>query len=886
MNIGRRGIFRLLLICFACTGVCFAQGTGKRPDKEEDNYVTLINAKYAKLLVGDDGLHYREVKGPATFLHNNAYLQCDSAIWNIDAEVIDCYGNVKLIQNGTMLKSEHLNYDIPRDLAKFSGEVVELIDKKKNTLRTNDLDYNTRDSIAEFRRGGAMKAEDGSVIEGRTGVYNSKERTFTFSRDVEMFTDSLFIRTTSLTYKEEDGKAYFGPSTYMWQGSGFLRADAGWFDNGENVAHFNNSVYMNTPEYEVWCDEIDYFRNIARADLYHDIRLLDTLHKTAWFANRAEIAQDSILNADVRLTVDPSLIYYGETEAGQPDSLYCRADTLRFFTRRVCDIGSQEKEASQKRKESIIFDAIAEAERNAKAAYEKKRAEAEAASAAGIARAKRESLAREKAIRDSVNRAEDSLRVLTDSLQKIGMTLEAYNDTLAAVAKRLEEKRIADSIAAIVPPDSLQLALMEAEKAEELARQAIADSLAALPDTTQLRYMEAAGNIRMYRSDLQARCDSLTFCELDSVAVLKMDPVLWNEGVNQLTSDVMYLYIKDGALHRGNMVDNAMIVSYEDSLYYDQIKSAEMMGHFYENALTRYDALGGVNAIFYMREKEIVTTANIKEARSLSVTMKNGTAERLKYYDQVKSDAHPVFVMTEKERYMKGFKWRGEERPLTPEEITEKKIPESQRSRYDWMDKPYFKVTNRYFQDYMTSIYKEIADRNAAHERELFVRDSTSRAVQDSIRIYREALADLENGLGPAEEAIEEMPLQDFVEIARDSLPEMPIRHYIDTISPRMPAVDSVVEVAEDTLSAAVVKLPENINDAIKKPIEKRKVEAKETEVAGVVEAAVQKVEGPEEKLSRSERRAIKRAERAARRSERKAARRAARQLRKARKLE
>ena len=77
-------------------------------------------------------------------------------------------GHTLLLSSG-VLTSEKLDYFIDSDLAEFRGGVVQLQNKKRNILRTKHLDYNTKDSVALFRNGAAMRNEDGQLIESRNG---------------------------------------------------------------------------------------------------------------------------------------------------------------------------------------------------------------------------------------------------------------------------------------------------------------------------------------------------------------------------------------------------------------------------------------------------------------------------------------------------------------------------------------------------------------------------------------------------------------------------------------------------------------------------------------------------------------------------------------------
>ena len=176
---------------------------------QKDSLVWLMSAKSAKM-VDVEGARYRKVVGPARFLHNGTYLICDTALWNVETKVIDAWGNVSILQDETVLTSDKLTYLVDQDLAQFRGGLVQLTDKDHNTLRTRHLDYNTKDSVAVFMNGGAMRDKDGQIIESRSGSYDSKTKTFDFENDVNMFTDSIFVVTRSLRYESDLNLATFG----------------------------------------------------------------------------------------------------------------------------------------------------------------------------------------------------------------------------------------------------------------------------------------------------------------------------------------------------------------------------------------------------------------------------------------------------------------------------------------------------------------------------------------------------------------------------------------------------------------------------------------------------------------------------------------------------
>ena len=191
---------------------------GRKP--KEESVFRLVSADRAEQ-TETGSLSYRIVKGNARFLHNDTYLLCDSASWNVSSRIIEAFGNVRVVQDETMLTSDEMLYLIDDDLARFSGPLVELTDKDGNRLRTRKLDYNTKDSTAVFDRGAAMKNKDGNIIESLNGRYEASTKSFTFENLVNLFVDTMFLKTDRLVYYSNEDKAVFGANTHGWMNDGF-----------------------------------------------------------------------------------------------------------------------------------------------------------------------------------------------------------------------------------------------------------------------------------------------------------------------------------------------------------------------------------------------------------------------------------------------------------------------------------------------------------------------------------------------------------------------------------------------------------------------------------------------------------------------------------------
>ena len=918
-----RGIGRiatLLLLLLAGGFPLFAQQK-KAP---KDSLFRLIQADRAEQYERF-GMQYRLVQGHARFLHNDTYLLCDSASWNVDAKFIEAFGNVQLIQNKTMLKSEEMQYWIDESRAQFRGQIVELIDKDGNTLRTDRLTYNTQDSVAVFEYGGALKDKDGGIIEGRKGTYDGKEGLFSFEERTELFLDSIEVKTQSMRYLSEEGKAYFGRNTYVWRGNGFLRADAGWYDRANQMIHFSDHVFMFDPSYDAWSDMLYYNQATGAVDLYQNAQVLDTVNKSVYLGDHLQYlpATDSLSQRGL-LTGDPAIVYYGENENHVVDTLYARADTFYVYAVPRCDVPKEEVSAAERRLEDMLYDALTakrteEAEAREKERIEKMRQvgklppewverakQAEADSLAALARL--DSLVTAGAV-DSLVAAEKSLRASRTSVDSLINAVlhpvieepDDKDDTPdAPQAVRDSSSVVRDSTAVIPgltgnPADSTGVSTRNPADSTGVSTRNPADSTAVIPgdstavnrpprDTTPIRYVLAWNNVKMYRSDMQAACDSMVFSELDSIARLYGEPVLWNEVRNQLTADEMQLLMKDGTFSRGSMLTNAWIISKQDSVHFNQIKSTEMLGYFYDSKLYRFDALGGVSAIFYMADEDVITTVNLKESRSLTAALKDGQAQRLLYMESIKSDAYPVGDVEPEKQRLKGFVWRGDERPVSRETITAREVRTSERKQYERMQRPLFRETNKYFDNYMNDlIERRNEERRAEAARRQAEKDSLERLAYLA-QVEQQAIADSLAAVARRDSLIAAgFPLDSAGNpiYALDSLGNL-----VPAVIPVTPGDTITVNPGlTGSLNGATGNLPDSTaiapkeNVILPQPDPTRPTRSRRDSTAvvpgqaGEVTPASPETVVKTENLTRAEKRALRRAERKARREARRAAR-------------
>lgn len=678
---------------------------------QQDSLVILLSSKSAQM-VDIRGASYRKVVGPARFLHNNTFLLCDTALWNVDTRIIEAWGNVSILQDETVLTSDKLTYLIDQDLAQFRGSVVQLQDKDHNLLRTRHLDYNTKDSVAVFQKGGAMRDKDGQIIESTKGTYDSKIKEFTFNTDVNMFTDSIFVKTTDLLYQSDLNLATFGKGTNAWQEDNMLSSEKGWYDRGRELFFFSDKVHVMSQDQEGWCDSLYFKRATSDVEMLGNAQVSDTTRNVFALAGKIEYL-DTL--SKVTLTRKPSVITQTQEQDGSTDTVYLGAEKLVYYTRMMCDIDSLAVEAAKERLKNIETDPVG--------TFRKKAAEEAAKAAEEAAKNDPNQRSRERGLQQQKKKAENL---------KPEKPAEAPRDTAKNILK--------DSLAV---KDSLMVAdsLMTGDSLMVADSLMAMDSVKVLPpkDTTKIGFLEAIRNVRIFKKNMQVVCDSLLYSDLDSLARLFKEPLIWQEVTRQYSADSVSIVIRNGTMDKASLMSNAFIVIQEDSTHFDQIKGAEMLAYFdAKGGLKRFDVLGGASALFYIEENDALATVNKTDSKMLSATFKDGEIQRIYYFESPKNDAYPIVQMSQEDRTLKGFNWQPERRPADRDAVTPLSLRPSQRQSYSARPRAKFRQTDIYFPGYISDIYTQIRVRDSlkvvrARERAEEKRLAEEKARLDSI---------------------------------------------------------------------------------------------------------------------------------------------------------
>jgi hypothetical protein len=362
-------------------------------------------------------------------------------------------------------------------------------------------------------------------------------------------------------------------------------------------------------------------------------------------------------------------------------------------------------------------------------------------------------LAIERAIRDSIDsirmREEDSIQQIRDSLLRIKVDsiiakrIEKSSriaDEEAARIARIKQQSIErehrkidkakaraarrgreytgpdytiDSMAADSTLDSIQSQRREA--ADSMARDSLnidslaVDSLAVdslaldslnteppFPADSTYKMIKAYRRVRMYRTDTQLVCDSLTLLNTDSIIRLYRDPILWSEG-NQVTSDSMAIYTRNEAIDKVHFMGDPIMGIEIDTMYYNQVKGREMMAYFADGNLQRNDVNGNAQTIYYLQDEGStdVNALMYIESAGISFYLVDGGIDKIAYKQNPEYVIYPMTMIPETQKLrLDNFEWHNDKRP-SRDSIIDRTIRPTRREDAMIQQKPRFRITER-----------------------------------------------------------------------------------------------------------------------------------------------------------------------------------------------
>jgi lipopolysaccharide export system protein LptA len=264
-------------------------------------------------------------RGNVVFLHDSAYMYCDSAYLYQTANVLEAFDNVRIEQGDSLfIYGDYLTYEGNTQLARMRNHVR--MEHGANTLLTDSFNYNRLENLAYYFDGG-MLIDSTNELTSVYGQYRPATKQARFHKEVQLTNDNMTLNSDTLVYWTETKVAkIIGPSVIR-SDSGYIHSSAGWYNTATDDSRLyeRSTVFSRDGHKTLTADTLFYNAKTGFGEAFHNMLLCDTLQKVVLSGHYGWYNEQE---GNAMATDSAQCLEYS-----QADTLYLHADTLRMFKR-------------------------------------------------------------------------------------------------------------------------------------------------------------------------------------------------------------------------------------------------------------------------------------------------------------------------------------------------------------------------------------------------------------------------------------------------------------------------------------------------------------------------------------------------------------------------
>lgn len=586
----------ILLSCFY--SALWGQISDRPPEPDssivaDSSKIDIIHIGTLKEQVTPEGT-FRELIKDVHLKQKEMHLWCDIGFIFPNRQV-KAHGNVQMLQDDRIrIFSDSLFYDGISREAQLRQNVV--LKDSNTTIFTEKLDYDLNTRIATF--------PEGSIIESDTTTMISKKGTYNANTNIAHFTDSVRITnpnykltTDSLAFNTETETALFIGPTKVYNDEKMVYCEDGFYDSKRNYAElYKNARFENHEDGKNEVATGDTIIYNGEDDIYY---LIGNAH----YEN-----DDQIVDAD-------TILMDGKTEQ------YSFRGNPKFQSKDSTNTQSIDAEFSDYDLETqtMIF-------------------------------------------RGEVQMVQESQIITTDSLDYNRETKEGiargnvvWRDTSANTKITCQEAHYNDSTKYLLAKGNPILTTLIDQDTMWLR----ADTLFSMPDSTDVnrRNLRAYYNVQIFKSDIQSRCDSLFYNDIDSMFYFYTHPILWVDNV-QFTADTIAIKMKDKQINRVFLYNNSFIVNTNEEIYFNQVKGKDVVTKFVEGKINTMDINKNGETVYYaLDEEDKYMGVNDVDCQKMLMFFGDNQIKRIRFQGTPKAMLYPMNQVNHQTLRLEGFQW-------------------------------------------------------------------------------------------------------------------------------------------------------------------------------------------------------------------------------------
>ena len=180
----------------------------------------------------------------------------------------------------------------------------------------------------------------------------------------------------------------------------------------------------------------------------------------------------------------------------------------------------------------------------------------------------------------------------------------------------------------------------------------------------------ARRHVRFFKSDLQGKCDTLTYLMSDSTIRMRVAPILWVED-SQMSGTDIDIKIKESTVEWVLQKGNAFIISQDTIEGFNQIKGMDITSLFKDGDIHHVNVDGDkAETIYWIRDDDGgLIGIDVSKSETMVIEMKNNGISKIKGFKGITETMYPEDDLIESRRYLQGFKWHDDARPRDKDDI-------------------------------------------------------------------------------------------------------------------------------------------------------------------------------------------------------------------------
>lgn len=184
-------------------------------------------------------------------------------------------------------------------------------------------------------------------------------------------------------------------------------------------------------------------------------------------------------------------------------------------------------------------------------------------------------------------------------------------------------------------------------------------------------YVRAFKQVKIFKTNLQGFCDSLTYLVHDSLMTMYNSPILWTYN-GQVTAKLIKLTAGQSGANHFELINKAILIQKADSLddnKFNQIEGKHIEGFIVKDTIKKLNVSGNAQIIYYVKQKKSLKGVNKTMCSDLTVWFNNDGVDRATFRNKPESTVYPLAEVNDKELRLKYFVWLDNKRPKKKNDI-------------------------------------------------------------------------------------------------------------------------------------------------------------------------------------------------------------------------